>query len=314
MRFGKSSLILIALLTATTFARPAHASELDGAVRIDGSSTVFPITEAVAEEFQKENRKVKVTVGVSGTGGGFKKFVTGEIDINDASRPIKAEEIAKAKESGIDFIELAIAYDGITVVINPKNTFAKVLTKDQLKKLWEPGSTVKTWKDLNAAWPANPIKLYGPGADSGTFEYFTEEVVGKARSSRSDYTASEDDNALVNGVAGDANAIGYFGYAYFVENKSKLTAVQIDAGKGAIAPDDKSIESASYPLSRLLYLCISIKSANRPEIDAFVRYYLKNAKALSHAVGYTPLSDQLYVEATTRYDARRLGTWTKASH
>ena len=306
MRFAR----LLLLLTFTfAHASSGMAGDLTGTVKIDGSSTVFPITEAVAEEFQKENPKVKVTVGVSGTGGGFKKFSAGEIDINDASRPIKAEEVAKAKEGGIEFIELPIAYDGLTIVINPKNTFAKSITKTQLKKLWEPGSTVKTWKDLDPSWPANPIKLFGPGSDSGTFDYFTEEIMGKAKSSRSDYTASEDDNALVKGVGGDINALGYFGFSYYIENKSKIAALPVDGGKGPIEPNDQTIAGATYPLSRFLFLCVNKRASDRPELDAFVRYYLKNVKALSHAVGYTPLSDALYSEVLKRYESRKTGNW-----
>lgn len=298
------------LSTLAALATAGHAAELSGSVRIDGSSTVFPITEAVAEEFQQQNRQVKVTVGVSGTGGGFKKLTAGEIDINDASRPISADETAKAKGNGIEVIELPVAYDGLTVVVHPKNAFVKSLSLEQLKKLWEPGSTVKTWKDLDPSWPAETIKLYGPGADSGTFDYFTETVVGKAKASRTDYTASEDDNTLVKGVGGDVNALGYFGYGYFVENKSRVAAVAIDGGKGAVAPSDATIESASYPLSRFLFLCVSKQATARPELDAFVRFYLKNAKTLAHAVGYTPLPDTLYAEVLSRYDAKKTGNWT----
>jgi phosphate transport system substrate-binding protein len=300
------------LFTLATLAPAGQAAELSGSVRIDGSSTVFPITEAVAEEFQQQNRQVKLTVGVSGTGGGFKKLTAGETDINNASRPISADEVAKAKANGIEVIELPIAYDGLTVVVHPKNSFVKSLSLEQLKKLWEPGSTVKTWKDLDPRWPAETIKLYGPGADSGTFDYFTETVVGKAKASRTDYTASEDDNALVKGVSGDVNALGYFGYGYFVENKSRVAAVAIDGGKGAVAPSDATIGSASYPLSRFLYLCVSKQATTRPELDAFVRFYLKNAKTLAHAVGYTPLAEALYAEALSRYDAKKTGNW--ASH
>jgi phosphate transport system substrate-binding protein len=307
MRPLKHTFLLSALAALAT---TGHAAELSGSVRIDGSSTVFPITEAVAEEFQQQNRQVKVTVGVSGTGGGFKKLAAGETDINDASRPISADEAAKAKGNGIEVIELPVAYDGLTVVVHPKNDFVKSLSLEQLKKLWEPGSTVKTWKDLDPRWPAETIKLYGPGADSGTFDYFTETVVGKAKASRTDYTASEDDNTLVKGVSGDVNALGYFGYGYFVENKRRVAAVAIDGGKGAVVPSDTTIESASYPLSRFLFLCVSKQATARPELDAFVRFYLKNAKTLAHAVGYTPLPDALYTEALSRYDAKKTGNWT----
>jgi phosphate transport system substrate-binding protein len=287
----------------------AHAADLTGNVRIDGSSTVFPVTEAVAEEFRNEAPKVKVTIGISGTGGGFKKFTAGETDISNASRPIKAEEIAKAKENKIDFIELPVAYDGLSIVVNPKNTWANSITIAQLKKLWEPGSTVKTWKDLDPTWPANPIKLYGPGTDSGTFDYFTEEVVGKARASRPDYTASEDDNVLVGGIAGDVNALGYFGFAYYSENKTKIKALQVDGGKGPITADDKTIENSTYPLSRPVFIVVSTKAAARPEVDAFIKFYLKNISTIAKDVGYTPLPKAMYDEALKRYETRKTGTW-----
>ncbi len=315
MRSSHPLLLAGSLLFAALSPSLGHAAALEGNVKIDGSSTVFPITEAVAEEFQKANPKVRVTVGVSGTGGGLKKFIAGEIDIADASRPVKADEAAKAKEAGIEFMELAIAFDGLSVVVNPKNTWAKSMTMAQLKKIWEPGSTIKTWKDVDAAWPDKAIKLYGPGADSGTFEYFTETVNGKAKASRSDYTASEDDNTLVNGVAGDQYALGYFGYGYYVENKTKLTAVALSAGADAVAPSDETITSHKYPLSRPIFIVVAKKAAGRPEVDAFVKFYLKEAATLSHAVGYTPLPAQMYQEATTRYTARTLGNWpVKASH
>lgn len=305
---------MISLLFALFSSFSAQAADLNGTVKIDGSSTVFPITEAMAEEFQKTNKNVKVTVGVSGTGGGYKKFVAGEIDIADASRTIKPEEQAKAKEGGVEFMELPIAYDGITVVVHPKNDWAKSMTFEQLKKLWEPGSKVATWKDLNPAWPDQKIKLYGPGADSGTFDYFTEDVVGKAKASRSDYTQSEDDNVLVKGVEGNQYALGYFGYAYFREAKGKLKAVALDHGKGAVMPEDKTIEDSSYPLSRPLFINVNKKSAGRPEVDAFVKYYLSNAKTIAHSVGYTPLPEKLYTEVMKRYEAKQAGTWQAASH
>ena len=297
------------LLAALGLVTQAFAGDLKGTVRIDGSSTVYPITEAVAEEFQLQNPKVKITVGVSGTGGGFKKFATGEIDINNASRPISTDEATKAKDQKIYFIELPIAYDGLTVVINPRNTFVKTLTMAQLKQLWEPGSRVKTWRDLNPSWPSETIKLYGHGADSGTFDYFTEHVVGKAKASRTDYTASEDDNALVKGVAGDINALGYFGYAYFIENKNKVTAISIDGGKGAIPPNDQTIESSVYPLSRLLFICVNQTATVQPQVDAFVNFYLKNVGKLAKTVGYTPLAETLYTTISKRYETRATGPW-----
>lgn len=302
-------LIRSCVLACLAVASLSHAGDLSGNVRIDGSSTVYPITEAVAEEFQQQNPKVKITVGVSGTGGGFKKFIAGEIDINNASRQISTEESTKAKQQNLEFIELPVAYDGLTVVVNPRNAFAKSLTLEQLKKLWEPGSKVKTWKDLDPSWPSETIKLYGPGADSGTFDYFTEAVVGKSKASRTDYTASEDDNALVKGVAGDVNALGYFGYAYFAENKNKLAAVTVDGGKGPVAPSDQTIASGAYPLSRLLFICINKAATTHPQVDGFVSFYLKNVQMLAKAVGYTPLSESLYTTVSKRYESRATGHW-----
>lgn len=301
------------MIAATVWSSVAHAAPLTGTVKIDGSSTVFPISEAIAEEFRNEEPKIRVTIGMSGTGGGFKKFAAGETDISNASRPIKAEEIALAKEHKIDFIELPIAFDGITVVVNPKNTWATNITVAQLKKLWDVGSTVKTWKDLDPSWPANTIKLYGPGTDSGTFEFFTEAINGKAKQSRADFTASEDDNVLVTGIFGDVNALGYFGFGYYIENKAKLKALNIDAGKGAIEPNDKTIAATEYPLSRPLFIVVSTTAAAKPEVDAFMKFYLKNTAALSHAVGYTPLPQAMIDAATKRYEARKTGTW-QASH
>ena len=263
---------------------------LSGKIRIDGSSTVFPITEAVAEEFQKLHRKVRVTVGISGTGGGFKKFTTGQTDINDASRPIKGKEKDKAAKNGIDYIDLPVAYDGLSVVINPKNDFLDYLTVTELRKIWQPGSTVKNWNDVRPDWPNKPIKLYGPGADSGTFDYFTKKINGKSQASRADYTASEDDNVLVMGVAGDTYSLGYFGYAYYKENQDKLKVVAIDGGDGPIKPSEKTINDGTYkPLSRPIFIYVNNKAAKRPVIKEFVSFYLKNAAVLSKEVGYVQL-------------------------
>ena len=287
---------------------PAGAA-LTGAVRVDGSSTVFPITEAVAEEFQAANRGVRVTVAVSGTGGGFKKFVVGEIDINDASRHITKDEAAKAEANGIAFIELPVAYDGIALVVNPKNTFVDHLTMAELKAIWSPDSTVKTWKDVRAAWPAEPIKLYGAGTDSGTFDYFSETVNGKARACRADYSASEDDNVLAQGVAGDTNALGFFGYSYFKENKDKLRAVPIDGGAGPIGPSDQSINDGTYaPLSRPVFIYVATKALDRPEVKAFVDYYLVNVPKLAADVGEVPLPAAVYDAVKKRVAAKTVGS------
>ncbi|MBA4495512.1 PstS family phosphate ABC transporter substrate-binding protein [Paenactinomyces guangxiensis] len=268
---------------------------LSGTVKIDGSSTVFPISQAVAEEFMKENPGVKVTVAESGTGGGFKKWANGETDISDASRPIKDEEKAAAAEKGIQPVEIPVAYDGIAVVVNKENKFVDSLTVDELKKIWEPNSKVKTWKDVRPEWPAEPIKLYGPGTASGTFDYFTDEVVGEEGKSRTDYTASEDDNVLVKGVQGDKNSLGYFGFAYYVENKDKLKIVKIDGGKGPVEPTEQTINDGTYaPLSRSIYIYPSNKSLEKPEVKQFVKFYLETAKDLVSEVGYVPLPDAEY--------------------
>lgn len=272
------------------------AAPLSGSIAIDGSSTVYPITEAVAEEFQKANPGVKVTAAFSGTGGGFKKFCAGEKDMNDASRPIKPasgdtadakSEATLCKDAGVDYIELNIAIDGLSVLVNPQNTWVDCLTTAELKKIWDTGSTVKTWADVRAGFPADPIKLFGPGADSGTFDYFTEVINGKAKQSRSDFTQSEDDNALVTGIAGDKNALGYFGFAYFEANKDKLKLVPIDSGAGCVAPSIETIANGTYkPLSRPLFIYPSTKALKRPEFAAFVQYYLDNVNTFVDEVGY----------------------------
>ena len=231
-------------------------AKLTGNVEIDGSSTVYPITEAIAEEFQGQNPDVKVTVGMSGTGGGFKRFTVGESDINDASRPVKDKEAEQAKDNNIEFTELEVAYDGISIVVNPENDFVTDLTVDELKKIWEPNSSVKTWKDVRPEWPAEEIKLYGPGTDSGTFDYFTEEIIGESKKIRTDFTASEDDNVLVQGISGDKYSLGYFGYAYYVENKDSLKLVSVNG----VVPSTDTIKNKEYtPLSRPLFIYVSNK-------------------------------------------------------
>ncbi len=285
-------------------------------VTIDGSSTVYPITEAVAEEFQNSPKGVQVTVGISGTGGGFKKLVRSELDITNASRPIKDTEIQQAEEAGIGFVELPIAFDGLTVVVNPKNTWCESMSVAELKKLWAPEAkgNVMKWSDIRKGWPEKDIQLYGPGTDSGTFEYFTEAIVGKAKSCRPDYTASEDDNMLVQGVARDEYSLGYFGMAYYEENMDKLKAVPIDDdnkanGAGPISPSSETVADGTYaPLSRPLFLYISDKSYGRSEVADFVDFFLENGKALSAEVGYVPLSDQLLDAVKQRWAARTKGT------
>lgn len=296
------TLVIAALLvTACGGAKPdAGAAKLTGEVKIDGSSTVFPITEAIAEDFQGQYPGVKVPVGVSGSSGGFKKWVRGEIDINNSSRAIKESEINDAKTAGVQPIELPVAYDGLSVIVNKDNTWMQCITMAELKKLWDTGSTVKRWSEVNPAWPGEEVKLYGPGTDSGTFEYFTEHVNGKAGRSRADYTASEDDNVLVQGVSGNKNAMGYFGYAYYLENKDKIRAVAVDGGKGCVEPNDTTIADLSYPIARLIYIYPSTKSLERPEVKEFVTYYLKNAPKIAAEVGYTALPQQMYEEGLAK--------------
>jgi phosphate transport system substrate-binding protein len=278
------SAVIGAMLTTASIAAP------DKIVKIDGSSTVFPITEAVAEDFQKAMKgAVKVTVGISGTGGGFKKFCRGEIDIVDASRPILEKEMADCKAAAVQYVEMPVAFDALTVVVNPKNNWSNVITVAELKKMWEPAAQAKVtrWNQVNPAWPDEPIKLYGAGADSGTFDYFTEAIVGKAKSSRGDFTASEDDNVLVQGVASDKNGLGFFGFAYYVENQKKLKAVAIDAGKGPVIPSAKTVEDGTYqPLSRPIFIYVNVKSAEKPEVREFVEFYMKNAVALVKEVKF----------------------------
>lgn len=269
-------------------------------VKIDGSSTVYPITEAVAEDFQKAKKNaIKVTVGISGTGGGFKKFCRDETDLQNASRPITTKEMADCKAAGVEYIEMPIAYDALTVVINPKNTFLKQATVEELKKMWEPSAQGKItkWNQINPAWPDAPIKLFGAGADSGTFEYFTEAIVGKAKSSRGDYTASEDDNVLVQGVSRDVNGIGYFGYAYYAENMARLKGLPIvnpKTGK-AVEPSGANVENGSYvPLSRPIFVYVKAKSMQKPEVREFIEFYMKNADKLIREVKYVPLPKAAY--------------------
>ncbi len=291
----------------------SEKAKLEGNVRIDGSSTVYPITEAVAEEFRTVSPRVKVSVGVSGTGGGFKKFCVAETDINDASRPIKPSEIEKAAEHKVEFIELPVAFDGISVVVNPKNDFVDHLSVAELRRIWEPGSKVRSWKDVRAQWPDREMKLYAPGVDSGTFDYFTETVNGKSGACRSDFSASEDDNVLVTGIAGDQYALGFFGFAYFDHNRDKLKIVAIDGSKGPIEPSNKTINDGTYsPLSRPIFIYVSAEAAKRPEVDAFVNFYLKSAAALVKDVGYVPLPEKVYEFAIARFGSRRTGTVYKS--
>lgn len=281
-------------------------AQLSGEIKVDGSSTVYPITEAIAEEFRAGQPDVRVTVGVSGTGGGFKKFGRGEIDINDASRPIKEAESKACEESNIKFIDLKVAYDGLAVIVNKENTWITSITTEELKKLWEPAAQGKItmWNQVRAEWPAEEIHLYGPGVASGTYDYFTEVIVGESGSSRGDYTASEDDNVLVQGIMGDKNAIGFFGYAYFVENSENLKLVAVDNGNGngAVLPSEETIRTGSYaPLSRPVFIYVTDGAAHRAEVSSFITFYLSKASSIVHEVGYVPLPEQDYKDALARF-------------
>jgi phosphate transport system substrate-binding protein len=298
-----------ALLGGVAIASVASAQ----VVKVDGSSTVFPVTEAVAEDFQKAKKgATKVTVGISGTGGGFKKFCRGETDISNASRPILKQEMADCKAAGIEYYELPVAFDALTVVINPKNSFIKTLTVAELKKMWEPGAQGKVtkWNQVNPAWPDAPIKLFGPGADSGTFDYFTEAVVGKSKSSRGDFTASEDDNVLVQGVSRDVNGLGYFGYAYYIENKDKLKAVPIVNEKGQpVEPSMEAVLKGTYsPLARPIFIYVNAKSLAKPEVKEFVEYYMKHGAKLAREVKYVPLPDSAYTTGMDHVQKGKKGT------
>jgi phosphate transport system substrate-binding protein len=293
--------------------KPAEIPE-GAVVEIDGSSTVYPVTEAVAEEFQKAtDGRANVTVGLSGTGGGFKKFCRGEIDISDASRPITEAEMKAAKDNGIEYIELPICFDALTVVVHPDNDWAGSITVEELRKMWQPAAeeTITRWNQIRPEWPDEELRLYGPGTDSGTFDYFTQAIVGKERASRADFTANEDDNVLVQGVAGNKYALGYFGYAYFAPNKDRLQALAIQHGaKPPVKPSLSTVLDGTYaPLSRPIFIYVNKKSLDeKPAVAAFVEFYLNNVKALAAEVSYVPLSDAAYKMVKQRFEKRSAGT------
>jgi phosphate transport system substrate-binding protein len=301
----------IATLIVQAFSFSHTAAAADKIIKIDGSSTVYPITEAVAEEFQR-SKGIKVTVGESGTGGGFKKFCRGETDISDASRPITQKEIDLCKEGGVQFIELPVAFDALTVVVNSKNDWVKQLSVAELKKIWEPNSSVKNWKQVNATFPDKAMNLYGPGTSSGTFDYFTEAVNGKSKASRKDYTPSEDDNVLVQGVAGNVGGLAYFGLAYYLENTDKLRAVPISAKEGGkpVLPSEATVMDGTYqPLARPLFIYVNATSAAfKPEVKAFINFYLENAPELVKEVKYVPLPKEDYEAVKTHFKAMKPGT------
>ncbi len=285
-------------------------------ITADGSSTVAPVTEAVAEEFQRANPGTRATVGTSGTGGGFQKFCRDEIDISDASRPISPSEAAACAKTGVTYIELPVAYDGIAVVVHPGNTWATSMTVAELKTLWEPAAQGKVtrWNQIRPGWPDREIHLFGAGVDSGTFDYFTEAIVGKSKASRGDYTSSEDDNVIVQGVGGDENALGYFGFAYSEQNQDKLKLVAIDDGdesngKGPIAPSVESVKTGTYrPLSRPIFIYPKVTALERPEVKSFIDFYLTKGIPLVREVGYIPLTDQEYTMVRDRFTARKVGS------
>lgn len=290
-----TAVLASALLLAACGGGEAGTDRLAGEVLIDGSSTVFPIAEAIAEEFQAANPDVRVSVGISGSGGGFKRFCNGEIDLANASRPIKSDEVELCAAAGVAFTELPVAWDGLSVIANPANDFVQCLTVDELRRIWEPGSTVATWRDVRAEWPAEEVKLYGPGTDSGTFDYFTETVMGESGASRPDYQASEDDNILVQGVTGDLHSLGYFGYAYYKENEANLKLVAIDGGNGCVAPSDATIADQTYsPLSRPLFVYVKHAALARPEVKAYIEFLVQNAQEVVPATGYHALTPEEY--------------------
>ena len=302
------ALVLPASLTACGRDRPAAATaeettdtgafpeeDLSGTVRADGSSTVAPLVSLAAERFRTEEPGVKVTVGISGTGGGFERFCRGETDLSNASRKIEEDEIAACKKKGIDYIELQVANDGLSVVVNNGNDWAKCLTVEQLKKIWQPGSKIKNWKDVDPSFPSQKLTLYGPGTDSGTFDYFTDAIVGEEGASRSDYTASEDDNVIVRGVSGEKGALGYFGLSYLESNEGKLKGVAVDGGNGCVPPSVQTVQDGTYkPLSRPLFTYAKKSSLEKLEVDAFLEFLLDNQETIGRGALFVPLtSDQL---------------------
>ncbi len=315
-----SLIVALSLLGTLTACRGGGEGTSTGGtarlITVDGSSTVFPITEAVAEEFQRANAGTRVTVGTSGTGGGFQKFCRNEIDISDASRPIKSNEADACEKAGVQFVELPVAYDGIAVVVNPKNSWATSMTVAELKRLWEPAAQGKVvrWSQIRPGWPDREIHLFGAGVDSGTFDYFTEAIVGKEAQSRGDYTSSEDDNVIVQGVSGDELALGYFGYAYYEENKDKLKLVAVDDGDdkngaGPIAPSPETVKDGTYrPLSRPVFIYPKLQALDRAEVKSFVDFYLTQGIPLVREVGYIPLTDREYELVRNRVASRKTGS------
>ena len=310
-KFRNSTWGMLPVLLLFFFSMTACFKKYKGRIQIDGSSSVYPITEAVAEEYRNLHRDIRVTVGVSGTGGGFKKFARGETDISNASRPISKKEIEACLKNNIQFIEIPVAYDGLAVVVNPSNNFVDYLTVAELKKIWEPAAQekIKSWKQVRESFPDVPLRLYGAGTSSGTYDYFTQAIVGKAKSSRGDYTASEDDNVLVQGVASDKGALGYFGLAYYKENKSKLKLVPVQSDAGPVYPTDSTVKNGLYsPLSRPEFIYVNAKAAGTTVVMDFLKFYMENAPALVKEVGYVPLQDEVYQLAHQRFLSGKQGS------
>lgn len=299
--------------TPVPYTPPDNAGDLSGRIVADGSSTVGPITEAVAEEFLAVAGGVQVEVSISGTGGGFKRFCEGETDLQNASRPISDDEIEACRTNGVDYYAFEVAYDGLSIVVNPANDFVDCLTVDQLRQLWSADSTVDNWNDLNPDWPDQPLggsELYGPGTDSGTYDYFVEAIIGEG-STRTDFQPSEDDNVLVEGVAGDENALGFFGLAYYIQNQDRLKLVAVDGGSGCVLPSKETVRDGSYaPLSRPLFIYVSAESFTRPEVQEFMRFYIANAPVLSQEVGFVDSPVTIYVEDQAKVEAIAAGSAT----
>lgn len=316
LRWSGRLIAAMCLVCGVTAASGQTKQKLSGRVKVDGSSSVYPIMAAAAELFNEVQPKVDVTVGISGTGGGFKKFLEDKpelrTDIQDASRPITPAELERAAKLGVEFIELPIAYDGIAVIVHPDNKFCDHLTVAELKKIWEPESKISSWKDVRPGFPDLPLKLYGPGMDSGTFDYFTEVIVGKSRACRSDFTPSEDDNVLVKGVEGDPGSLGYFGFSYYEANKGRLKLLAIDNGDGKpIKPDHQTVRKLTYrPLARPLFLYVNKAAVSRPEVKGFLEYFFSNAKTIVEhpKVNYIALSDKLYQTVRQRLEQGTTGT------
>ncbi len=317
LRQGLPAFALACALSASTMpvlAQDTDLSTLSGEIVSDGSSTVGPLTQAVAEEFNAQAPNVQISVDISGTGGGFERFCAGETDVQNASRAIEEDEIASCAENGVDWYEFEVAYDGLTIVTNPENTWLTCITTDQLKQLWQKESPANTWADLNPDYPADTINLYGPGTDSGTFDFFVETILGEDEI-REDFTPSEDDNVLVEGVAGDVNALGYFGLAYYEANQDSLNALAVDNGDGnCVTPNAETVQDGTYaPLSRPLYVYVTAESLQRPEVQEFVRFYLSEAPALAAEVGYVASPDETYAEDVASFEAAISGSGTPDS-